>query len=149
MGTQITSQDYQRRFRNLILATWLIPPVFGLSFLLYIDMFSIQQMLDILVSPIEPVFVLAWIFFSLWYFPRKFSLIASALDDASVKDEQAILQRMRSFPLHYWGLFIVYLLMAPSSVIISGEYFSDFHATPIDWFKIHLVALIVSIFQIT
>ena len=145
MQTQITSQEYRRRFRNLILATWLIPPVFGLSFLLYIDMFSIQQMLDILVSPIEPVFVLAWLFFSLWYFPRKFSLIASALDYETPKNEQAILQRMRSFPLHYWGLFIVYLLMAPTSVIISGEHFSDFNATPIDWFKIHLVALIVSI----
>ena len=145
MGTQISSQDFRRRFRNLILVTWLVPPIFGLSFLLYFDMFSVQQMLDILVSPIEPVFVLAWLFFSLWYFPHKFSLIADALEDATPKNEKAVLQCMRSFPLHYWGLFIAYLLMAPTSVIISGELFSDFTATPIDWFKIHLVALIVSI----
>lgn len=125
--------------------TWLVPPVFGLSFLIYIDMFTVEQMLDILMSPIEPVFVLAWIFVTLWYFPRRFNQIATALDTDTVVNANAILDRMRSFPMHYWGLFLTYLLMAPTSVILSGIYFSDYVATPEDWFKIHLVALIVSI----
>lgn len=145
MDKPITPQDFRRRFRNLILMTWLVPPVFGLSFLIYIDMFTASQMFDILMSPIEPVFVLAWIFITLWYFPKRFNHIANALEGSEQINENEILQSMRRFPLHYWGLFLTYLLMAPTSVIVSGIYFSDYIATPEDWFKIHLVALIVSI----
>ncbi|MGW8229378.1 MAG: hypothetical protein ACWGOW_10775, partial [Gammaproteobacteria bacterium] len=52
---------------------------------------------------------------------------------------------MRRFSLHYWGLFLVYLLLAPASVIISAQIYTDYVAQPVDWFRIHLVALIVSI----
>jgi signal transduction histidine kinase len=52
---------------------------------------------------------------------------------------------MRMYPLHFWSLFLLYLVTAPASVILSAEYFTDFVAQPVDWFRIHLVALIVSI----
>jgi signal transduction histidine kinase len=42
-------------------------------------------------------------------------------------------------------VFLVYLLIAPVTVIYSAETFSDFVARPVDWFRINLVALIVSI----
>ena len=52
---------------------------------------------------------------------------------------------MRRFPFYFWTIFLIYLLVAPSTVIISAEIYSDFVAFPVDWFRIHLVALIVSI----
>lgn len=68
---QIDAPVFRRPIRNLILLTWTIPPVFGLSSLLYIGMFTQAQMLDILLSLIEPLFALAWIVASAWYLPRK------------------------------------------------------------------------------
>lgn len=145
MHRQVDAQTFRRRLRNLILMTWIIPPIFGLSFLLYIDMFTPRQMLEILLSPIEPFFILGWILFSVWFLPRVVKPVLQYLEDPASANETAVLDCMRRFPVYYWGLFIVYLLMAPSSVILSALYFSDFIATPIDWFRIHLVALIVSI----
>jgi signal transduction histidine kinase len=52
---------------------------------------------------------------------------------------------MRRFPLYFWSIFLVYLALAPGSVILSAEYYTDYVAEPVDWFRIHLVALIVSI----
>lgn len=142
---KIDAPVFRRRIRNLILLTWTIPPVFGLSFLLYIDMFTPAQMLDILLSPVEPLFNLAWIGFSAWYLPRKLSPLSRYLENPAAANATLALDCMRRFPVNYWGLFILYLLMAPSTVIFSATYYADFTATPVDWFRIHLVALIVSI----
>ena len=145
MDHALTGKQFHKRLRNLILLTWTIPPVFGLSFLMYIDMFSARQMLDILLSPIEPVFVLGWIVLSAWYLPRRLLCVSQYLDNHDSISKEALLKALQTFPLHYWVTFIVYLLMAPTSVMWSAIHFSDFIATPVDWFRIHLVALIVSI----
>ena len=42
-------------------------------------------------------------------------------------------------------MFLVYLIAAPFSVIWAAEIYTDFHAKPVDYFRIELVALIVSI----
>lgn len=145
MDHALSGNQFQRRLRNLILLTWTIPPVFGLSFLLYIDMFSPRQMLDILASPIEPVFVLGWIVLSAWYLPRRVRCVSQYLDNTAAVSEASVLRCLRTFPLYYWATFLTYLILAPTSVMLSAINFSDFSATPIDWFRIHLVALIVSI----
>jgi len=145
MDHTLTGKQFHQRLRNLILLTWTIPPVFGLSFLMYIDMFSGGQMLDILVSPIEPVFVLTWIICSAWLLPRRLTCVSQYLDSSADITEELVLRCLRVFPLYYWGAFIVYLLLAPTSVMLSAIHYSNFTATPVDWFRIHLVALIVSI----
>ncbi|WP_455375021.1 sensor histidine kinase [Kaarinaea lacus] len=141
----ISSQQFKKRFLTLIVLTWVVPPVLGLSFLVYIQMFSGSQMLDILTSPIEPVFCLAAILIALWYFNRYASPVYRYLEQPSENDADELLNCLKKFPFHYWSIFTIYLVLAPITVIYSAELFSDYHATPIDWFRINLVALIVSI----
>ena len=141
----IKPQQFKKRFLTLIVLTWLAPPVFGLSFLVYIQMFSVGQMADILTSPIEPIFCTASLLFALWYFDRYAAPVYSYLNNPGYQHAEELLNCLRKFPLHYWGMFMLYLILAPITVIYSAELFSDYRATPIDWFRINLVALIVSI----
>ncbi|HEB92409.1 MAG TPA: EAL domain-containing protein [Gammaproteobacteria bacterium] len=141
----LSSADFMRRFRLLILLAWLIPPLFGMSFLLLIGMFSLPQILQLLVTPLEAGFVLGWLLLSQWYFSRFVRPLADWLAQPGEPAATTALARVRAFPRHFWGVFLFYLLLAPASVIISAEMTTDFVATSGDWLRIHLVALIVSI----
>ncbi len=141
----LAPEDFRRRFFWLILLTWTIPPVFGLGFILYLGILTPAQMLALMTHPLEPLFILFWLFFALGYFTRYVRPFATYLANPGAVAEDEILHRLRRFPLHYWGWFLLYLLMAPTSVLIGAEMSSGHVATPLDWFRIHLVALIVSI----
>lgn len=145
----LTRAQFLSRFRRLILLAWTIPPVFGLSFLLYIEMFTLEQMGRVMTTPTEPGFIISSLVFALWYFTRYIIPVADYIGAEDLAQQEkladAALARVRSFPLYFWGVFLVYLLVAPVTVIYSAEWFSDFVATPVDWFRISLVALTVSI----
>lgn len=102
-------------------------------------------MLDILISPVEPVFIVASLLAAFFYFKRYCRDICLFLTTPITENGSHIAGRIRKFPLHFWGAFLVYLIIAPVTVIYSAEHFSDFTANPVDWFRINLVALIVSI----
>ncbi len=131
--------------RNLIVLAWTGPPIFGLSFLLYIRMFTFEQIAAILLSPIEAGFIICSLVFAVWYFNRLVAPVVTMLDSGDSDDVQLALGRMRRFPLDFWVIFLFYLLLAPTTVILAAEWHTDFVASPVDWFRIHLVALIVSI----
>ncbi len=137
--------DFIRHFRLLILLAWLITPLFGMFFLLLIGMFSLQQILQLLTTPLEVGFVLGWLFFSQWYFSRFVRPVADWLAQPGESTAATALARVRAFPRHFWGVFLFYLLLAPASVIVSAEMATDFEATTGDWLRIHLVALIAFI----
>jgi len=50
---------FRRRFDGLILLAWTVLPVFGLSFLLCIHVFTPEQMISIISTPVEPASVAA------------------------------------------------------------------------------------------
>ena len=141
----MTPEQFLYRFRLLIVLTWTIPPVFGLGLLLYIGMFTSAQMLAILGKPLEPAFILVSLGLALWYFGRFAQPVCAYLKDRRPQDTAAALQRIRRFPLDFWVVFLVYLLAAPSTVIGSAVWYAGFEPQALDWFRIHLVALIVSI----
>ena len=141
----MTARQFQTRFLFLILLAWTIPPVLGLSFLMFIKMFNYTQMLDILFSPLEPVFIVTSLVAAVFYFKHYCRKICQYLTAPNRENGEHILAHIKRFPMHFWGAFLVYLIIAPITVIYSAEYFSDFTARPIDWFRINLVALIVSI----
>ena len=141
----MTPTVFNKRFLTLILVAWTIPPIFGLSFLMFIDMFSTGQMLDIIFSPVEPVFIMVSLISAILYFKHYSQKIILHLESPDTGNGEQVLQHIKNFPLHFWGAFLVYLLIAPVTVIYSAEIFSDFVAKPVDWFRINLVALIVSI----
>ncbi len=141
----IPHATFRRRYRQLILLTWTLPPVVGLSFLMFIEMFSPRQMLGILTTPLEPAFILVSMLLTYVYFEHFARPFDAWYGQDPEAHARAVRRQIRRFPLHFWSLFLGYILMAPASVIIAAEYYTDFHAQPVDWFRIHLVALIVSI----
>ncbi len=145
-AVEYSAADFRKRFDVLILLAWTVPPVFGLSFLVYIRMFTPPQMLAILSTPLEPAFVVGSLIFAFAYFRRYAAPIVAYLARAPEPGAaEASLARMRLFPLHFWTIFLSYLLIAPTSVILSARLYTHFQPAPVDWFRIHLVALIVSI----
>jgi signal transduction histidine kinase len=140
-----TAAAFRRDFLYLILLTWVLPPVIGLGFILFTGILSPQQMLGILLTPTEPLYILGWLAFSAWYFPRYIQPVRDWLLSGTEETALRALDNMRRFPLQFWSIFLLYLALAPSSVILSAELYTDYIAKPVDWFRIHLVALIVSI----
>jgi len=141
----IGAQTFRRKFRLLILTAWIVPAIFGLSFVLYVNILSVPEMVEVMTHPLEPLFALAWISFSLWYFIRFARPIEVYLEHPSRESVGAAIRCIRQFPIHFWSLFLVYLVTAPVFVIWSAELYAGFLAQPVDWFRINMVALIVSI----
>ena len=139
------AEVFGRRFNTLILLAWMVPAVFGLSYILYIQLLSVDQMVLVMTRPLEPAFILASNLFAFWYFRRYSQPMLAWLTDPRGVDPEQVQKRLHAFPLHFWFHFLLYLLVAPSTVIISAEIYSDFVARPVDWFRIHLVALVVAI----
>jgi len=108
-------------------------------------MFSVEQMLGIMKSPLESIFIVGSLISAVWFFIHFVKPIVQILKIKNFTDSDAAVNRMRQFPMVFWSIFLIYLLIAPSTVIVSAEMYTDFVASPIDWFRIHLVALIVSI----
>lgn len=145
----LTRAEFLNRFRWLIILAWIIPAVFGLLFLLYIEMFTVEQMGLVMTAPIEPTFIVVSLLLALWYFKRYVLPVADFVGAEGHQQREELivpaLARVRGFSVHFWTGFLLYLCIAPATVIYSAELYSDFIATPKDWFRISLVALTVSI----
>ena len=141
----ISAHSFKTSFRNLIISAWTVPPVAGFSFLLYIRMFSGDQVLGILMTPLENLFIVGTLLSAIWYFNRYIQPVVRYIETGDRRCTEQAVKIMRRFPLHFWSIFLIYIVIAPSTVIVSAEWNTDFVALPVDWFRIHLIALIVSI----
>jgi len=141
----LTSSEFRRRFRWLVFHSWNIPPVFGLGFILLIGVLTPAQLLGILVTPLEPAYILGWLAFAMWFLPRSMRPLTDWLDHKPGSTPEQAIQAVRRFPLLYWSLFVVYLAIAPVSVVVAAHLYTDFTASWYALFRIELVALIVSI----
>ncbi len=143
----LSSRVFLKYFTTLIVLAWVLPAIVGLSFILFIKILTVEQLIAIMLTPTEPVYIIVWLVFALWYFRRYIQPVVDFMD-AEIKSEatiRAALSCMKGFTVKFWSIFLLYLLFAPGSVILSAEYFTDYVAQPVDWFRINLVALIVSI----
>lgn len=145
LTTYMSAKSFSTRFRNLIILAWLFPPVLGISFIMYIGVLSSEQILGLLTAPTEPLYIIGWLIFAAWYFPRHIQAVPDYLISPEPEKDGAALASMQGFIVRFWSIFLIYLLLAPGSVIISAEYYTDYVAQPVDWFRIQLIALIVSI----
>jgi len=141
----LTAQQFQTQFLRLIALTWLLPPMVGFSFLLYIEVFSLEQVFSMMTTPLKPMFLVGGVLLALWYFSRYSIFLSAYLNSQDETHHQITEKALKWFPLHYWVAFVGYITLAPAAAIISLESVSDYIALPVDWFRIHLVALIVSI----
>jgi diguanylate cyclase (GGDEF)-like protein len=140
-----SAHQFRRKYLALIAITWILPPVIGLSVIVYTRIFSFEQLLKIMVTPLEPIFVTAYAVFALWYFDRLSQPLTNYLDKPRQQDAAMVNRCLQRFPLHFWLFFIAYLLIAAAVTITSAELYTGFSPQPVDWFRINLVALIVSI----
>ncbi len=141
----MSSTQFKRWFRWLIVLTWNIPPIIGFSFILLLGVMTPQQVKGVLQTPFQPIYIIAWSTFVFWFFPQKMQPLSDWLDKKPEITAEHVIARVRSFSLWYWGLFILYLLVAPLSVMLPAELYTDFVMTPVALFRIEMIALIVSI----
>lgn len=125
--------------------SWSIPPVVGFCFIYYLELFSLQELISILTSPLEPVFITASLLAAIFFFRHYATPLHHYLANEQQQNKQLVIKRIRHFPFYFWGSFLLYIVIAPSTVLISAILYTDAQPLAIDWFRIHLVALIVSI----
>ena len=138
-------QLFRRSFLLRIALSLIIPAIFGLGFLGYLEIFQPQQLASIVFSPLMVSFVIASLVIIVGYFSRFAEPFKNYLDDPDSIDIATVQHQLRRFSLSFWLLFLGYLVIAPAVTIFSGELFADFSPQPVDWFRVHLVALITSI----
>jgi len=129
----------------LVLLGWLIPPAFGMTYIVFVDIFSASEMMTILQSWPMIMFLVSTILFATYYFYRFAIPIKRFLARREPGDLPVAMARFRAFPLHFWGLFLITLMIAPNLVMLIAEQQLGLQPLLLDWFRIHLVALIVSI----
>jgi len=141
----IAANQFARQFRLLLFLAWALPPALGLTFLVFIEIFSAAQMMDVLLSLPIVLFLVGSLLFTEWYFGRYVHPILAYLTRRTPAGAAAAERRLRRFPLAFWSVFLCYVLLAPTLVITSARMHAEFEPQLVDWFRIHLVALIVTI----
>ncbi|MBI3775274.1 MAG: diguanylate cyclase, partial [Gammaproteobacteria bacterium] len=116
-----------------------------MTFLVFIEMFSIAQMMNVLLSLPIVLFLVASLLFTEWYFARYIHPVLAYLTRRTPAGAAETERRLRRFPLAFWSVFLSYILLAPTLVITSAQMHAGFEPQLIDWLRIHLVALIVTI----
>ena len=141
----VTAKKFEVNFLRLIALTWLLPPMLGFAFMMYIEIFTIDQLVPMMTTPLELVFVIGGFILALLYFKHFIKPLTLYLNTPNSIHKSTIEETLKRFPLRYWIAFLCYISMAPAITLTSLEISTDFKALPVDWFRVHLVALIVSI----
>jgi len=141
----LPAKRFIKQFLTLVLLGWVIPPAFGMAFIVFVDIFNAAEMWAILTSWAMTLFVIGSTLFAAYYFHRFAAPIQRFLDQRKPDDLPTALVRFKAFPLHFWGLFLLTLLLAPNLVMLIAQQQIGLQPQLLDWFRIHLVALIVSI----
>ena len=141
----MTPEAFRRRYLWLMIFTWNLPALVGFAFILLIGVLTPSQVLGILSTPLEPAYIILWQIIGIGLLPYQMKPLTDWLARKPGSSPEAVLRAVRRFPLWYWGLFLLYLVVAAISVVVAADIYTDFEATPLALFRIELVALIVSI----
>ncbi len=136
---------FECRYLRLILLAWAISPLLTMSSVLFIGILTPEQLATVLMSPVELAFLAGTLIGArLFYVHYGRPLLAFAVEPQGV-DRLLVLQRMRGFPHAFWFGFLIYNLLGPALLLLCAELYTDFRPGPVDWLRIHLVSLVVSI----
>ncbi|MFO7593108.1 MAG: EAL domain-containing protein [Pseudomonadota bacterium] len=141
----MSANKFLQQFLALVLLGWVLPPAFGMVFIALADILSFAEIQAIMSSLPMMIFVLGSTAFAGFYFYRFARPVIRYLVSGHDLSQPAALKQVKSFPLHFWGLFLLTLLLAPNAVMLSGQWLFSIQLDAIEWFRIHLVALTVSI----
>jgi diguanylate cyclase (GGDEF)-like protein/PAS domain S-box-containing protein len=145
LDPQNQGKRFIRQFRFLLFLAWALPPIVGLTFLVFIEIFSASEVTRIMFSLPIVVFLVGSLVFTDWYFSRYAHPIFAYVVTKAPAIAGVAEQRIRRFPLAFWAVFLCYILLAPPLVLVSARLHTGFNPAAADWFRVHLVALTVTI----
>jgi len=145
MITDRTITYFRQKYTSLILLAWFLPPLLGLSYLIYIKLFDFAQIEKIVFSPTLAIFIIGSLIIYPIYFTRFSKPMVKYLKQPNVINADLTNEKLWRFSFHFWGHFLSYMFLAPIVVMISASLYADFSPQVSDWFKICLVAIVVSI----
>lgn len=137
--------SFRKRFLLYILLAWVLPPLFGISLLVFLGMYSLEQIVLVVRGSGFGFFALGALLFVLWYFNRFSRPWLAYIRHPDKETSEQARQQIRRFGLHYWGLFALTMVVRPSFILISAESILGISAASEDWLRIHLVLLVVFI----
>ena len=141
----MTATGFLHRYLTLVLMAWVVPPVLGMSFIVFLDILSLQEMLGIFTFPATLIFVLVTTLVAGFYLYRYAKPVLHYLAAPEPSLLPDVMHRLRFFPLHFWALFLLTLILAPNVVWLSADHLFGLSIDGRSWLHISLVALNVSI----
>lgn len=141
-------KDWLRRVLLLILWCYLLPPVFGLSYIKLSNLMTSGEIRAVVLSPLHSAYAAALIVGTFLYFRRYLRPVASALEASSAIDPAVLSdvdRRIQRFPGRFWGFFLAFLALAPNVVMLVAVLEGGMQPTWGVWIRLQLVAVIVSI----
>ena len=111
------ARQFRRKFLLQITLVSLIPPIIAFAFFPVIDLFTMEQVINILISPLSPIYIVIFLTFVLSYFNIYISPVTAWIQHSGSVSEELVERRLRRFSVHFWGIFISYLLIAPTATI--------------------------------
>lgn len=139
------AEEFLKKFIRLIAIAWIVPPVFAFVFFPVIRLFTLEQVIISVTTPLVPVFVATVLVSSLFYFKHYIAPVCAWIEQNDSANKELTQRRLRLFPLHFWGAFIAYHLLAPTVTIFSIQLYTEYTIQAVDLVRIYMVAVIVSI----
>ncbi len=144
-SSRMSADKFLSQFLTLVLLAWVFPPGVGMLFIAFVDIFTFEEVRGIMFSLPMAELVFGSFFLAGIYFHRFAQPIVQFLHTPEPYTKELALKRARTFPLHFWGFLTLTLILAPNLVMVEAIEMYGYQPQPIDWFRIHLVALIVTI----
>ena len=133
------------QYLALILLAWVVPPAVGMFFIVFTRILSLGEITRIFLSAPMLIFIVFTVVVSVGYFYRYVRPVLQWQRDPATEPSAQLLQRLRSFPLHFWGFFLLPLIVAPNLVLYLAEHSIGIEPGADAWLRIHLVALSVAL----
>ncbi len=141
-------EDWLRRVLFLILWCYLLPPVFGLSYIKLSNLMTSGEIRAVVLSPLHAAYAVVLIVGTFLYFRQYLRPVASALEASGAIDPAVLSdvdRRIQRFPGKFWGFFLAFLALAPNVVMLVAVLEGGMQPTWGVWVRLQLVAVIVSI----
>ncbi|MCK4950580.1 MAG: EAL domain-containing protein [Gammaproteobacteria bacterium] len=114
----------RKQYTGLITFTFLITPVLGIWCAVFFGLAEWREILQILKQGSLPVFLTAMLAWVGIHFHDFLNNVLRQMDPATADKnaQQKMHEYLSHFSLDYWGIFLVYAIVAPAVIFISGNH---------------------------
>jgi len=142
---KMAAGKFHRQFLLLVGLAWTVPAAIGFSFFPVFEIFTVAQVVEIMLTPlilffVSSVFILVLIYFHFYIRP-----VSAWIKRPAANNEAKVQRRLARFSLHFWCVFLLYDVLGATVTVVSAELYTDYSVPMVDVFRIYMVALIASI----